>query len=211
MHELPTLKPHHNVPAHPASHHHHAHLAAHHLPVHHLPVHHHAAPVHHVPVHHQPVPVHHPAVIEEVPASTSGSSYPPVQPSTYFGRLTHPSAVAHPVAHPVLHSAGIHQVHIPPVHLPNGGAFTAFADLGGKLVDNGSKSERLVVAQTPSFSSTFSTATTTPPTTSPDTTVAPSAPEAPEASPISEESGKMEKLVEMAMERLKMMQHMDEE
>ena len=141
-----------------------------------------------------------------MPASTSGSSYPPVQPSTYFGRLTHPSAVAHPVAHPVIHST--HQVHIPPVHLPNGGAFTAFADLGGKSVDNGAKSERLVVAQTPSFSSTFSTATTTPPTTSPDTTVAPSAPE---ASPISEESGKMEKLVEMAMERLKMMQHMDEE
>ena len=106
------------------------------------------------------------------------------------------------MAHPVIHST--HQVHIPPVHLPNGGAFTAFADLGGKSVDNGAKSERLVVAQTPSFSSTFSTATTT----SPGTTVAPSAPE---ASPISEESGKMEKLVAMAMERLKMMQHMDEE
>ena len=99
-------------------------------------------------------------------------------------------------------------MHIPPVHLPNGGAFTAFVDLGGESVDNGSKSERLVVAQTPSFSSTLTTATTTPPSTSFETTMAPSAPE---ASPISEESGKMEKLVAMAMERLKMMQHMQKE
>ena len=100
----------------------------------------------------------------------------------------------------MIHSTGIHPVHIPPVHLPNGGAFTAFVDLGGESVDNGSKSERLVVAQTPSFSSTLTSAPTTPPTTSLETTVAPSAPE---ASPISDESGKMEKLTpEVVLVRL---------
>ena len=93
----------------------------------------------------------------------------------------------------------------PPVHLPNGGAFTAFVNLGGESVDNGPKSERLVVAQPPSFSSASAT------TTLPPSTLAPSEPEASPVEGDGEAAGKMEKLLAVAMERLKMMQHMGSE
>merc|ERR1712223_669270 len=213
MHELPTLKPHHNVPAHPASHHHQAHQAHHvhqahhahhHLPVHHPPVPHHAAPIHHLPapVHHQPAVIHHPVVNEEMPAPASGV-YPPTQPTTFFAGQSHP---VHHVAHPVVHSTGVHPaVHVPPVHLPNGGAFTAFVDLGGQGLDNSPKSERLVISQpspTPSSPSSEGAATST-------TTSTPDANLVLETSTDSGKSGKMEKLLAMAMQRLKMMEHME--
>ena len=209
MHELPTLKPHHNVPAHPASHHHQAHQAHHvhqaHHAHHHLPVPHHAAPVHHLPapVHHQPAIIHHPVVNEEMPAPASGA-YPPTQPTTFFSGQSHP---IHHVAHPVVHSTGVHPaVHVPPVHLPNGGAFTAFVDLGGQGLDNSPKSERLVISQpspTPSSPPSVGAATST-------TTSTPDANLVLETSTDSGKSEKMEKLLAMAMQRLKMMEHMEE-
>ena len=73
-------------------------------------------------------------------------------------------------------------------------------------MDNGPKSERLVVAQPPFFSSSASATTTLSPSTL--------APSEPEASPVEgdgEAAGKMEKLLAVAMERLKMMQHMGSE